>query len=149
MSKIINLFFLFFILFFLFFTFKYYSSQNNIDAKEFNRKNIDEIINQKILDLPILENNTDNVIQFNDGYSNEIKDEKSKFLELIKIKMKKKAIIISIQGPKLSQKKILLSKEKPWGLILFKRNIKSFIQIKINCRDKKNYKRYKISNYHR
>ena len=45
--------------------------------------------------------------------------------------MKKKAIIISIQGSKLSQKeKILLSKEKPWGLILFKRNIKSSIQIK-------------------
>ena len=87
MSKIINLFFLFFILFFLFFTFKYYSSQNNIDAKEFNRKNIDEIINQKILDLPILENNTDNVIQFNDGYSNEIKDEKSRsFWNLLKTK---------------------------------------------------------------
>ena len=87
MSKIINLFFLFFILFFLFFTFKYYSSQNNIDAKEFNRKNIDEIINQKILDLPILENNTDNVIQFNDGYSNEIKDEKSRsFWNLLKSK---------------------------------------------------------------
>ncbi len=45
--------------------------------------------------------------------------------------MKKKAIIISIKGYKLSQKeKILLSKEKPWGLILFKRNIKSFYQIK-------------------
>ena len=41
--------------------------------------------------------------------------------------MKKKAIIISIKGTKLSNKeKILLSKEKPWGLILFKRNIKSF-----------------------
>ena len=56
MSKIINLFFLFFILLFLFFTFKYYSSQKNIDAKDFNRKNIDEIINQKILNLPILKN---------------------------------------------------------------------------------------------
>ena len=45
--------------------------------------------------------------------------------------MKKKAIIISIKGIKLSSKeKILLSKEKPWGLILFKRNIKSFTQIK-------------------
>ena len=45
--------------------------------------------------------------------------------------MKKKAIIISIKGSELSQKeKILLSKEKPWGLILFKRNIKSSIQIK-------------------
>ena len=87
MSKIINLFFLFFILLFLFFTFKYYSSQKNIDAKDFNRKNIDEIINQKILNLPILENNTKNVIQFNDGYSNEIKDDKSRsFWDLLKSK---------------------------------------------------------------
>ena len=45
--------------------------------------------------------------------------------------MKKKAIIISIKGYNLSKKeKILLSKEKPWGLILFKRNIKSFNQLK-------------------
>ena len=45
--------------------------------------------------------------------------------------MKKKAIIISIKSTKLSIKeKLLLSKEKPWGLILFKRNIKSFSQVK-------------------
>jgi beta-N-acetylhexosaminidase len=45
--------------------------------------------------------------------------------------MKKKAIIISIKGIKLSDReKILLSSEKPWGLILFKRNIKSINQIK-------------------
>ena len=45
--------------------------------------------------------------------------------------MKKKAIIISIKGPKLSKKeKILLLNEKPWGLILFNRNIKSFNQVK-------------------
>ena len=45
--------------------------------------------------------------------------------------MKKKAIIISIKGPNLSSKEIsLLSKHKPWGLILFRRNIKSFNQIK-------------------
>ena len=45
--------------------------------------------------------------------------------------MKIKAIIVSIKGLKLSSKeKLLLSKEKPWGLILFKRNIKSFTQIK-------------------
>mgnify|MGYP000035038142 CR=1 FL=1 len=44
--------------------------------------------------------------------------------------MKKKAIIISIKGTNLSNKeKALLSNEKPWGLILFKRNIKSFNQI--------------------
>ena len=59
--------------------------------------------------------------------------------------MIRKAIIISIKGPKLSSKeKTLLSKEKPWGLILFKRNIKSLIQTKTliksirNCvKDKK------------
>ena len=59
--------------------------------------------------------------------------------------MIRKAIIISIKGLKLSSKeKVLLSKEKPWGLILFKRNIKSLIQTKAliksirNCvKDKK------------
>ena len=45
--------------------------------------------------------------------------------------MKKKAIIVSIKSFKLSNKeKLLLSNENPWGLILFKRNIKSLIQIK-------------------
>jgi len=45
--------------------------------------------------------------------------------------MKKKAIIISIKGHQLSMKeKILLANEKPWGLILFKRNIKSLKQIR-------------------
>ena len=45
--------------------------------------------------------------------------------------MKKKAIIISIGGSKLSDKeKLLLSREKPWGLILFKRNIISLDQVK-------------------
>ncbi len=44
--------------------------------------------------------------------------------------MKKKAIIISIKGYDLTTKeKNLLLNEKPWGLILFKRNIKSFKQL--------------------
>ncbi len=45
--------------------------------------------------------------------------------------MKKKAIIISIRGTKLTIKeKKILSKENPWGLILFQRNIKSLNQVK-------------------
>ncbi len=45
--------------------------------------------------------------------------------------MKRKAIIISIKGYKLTiEEKTLLSKEKPWGIILFKRNIKSLNQVK-------------------
>ena len=44
--------------------------------------------------------------------------------------MKKKAIIISIKSYKLTlNEKKLIATEKPWGLILFKRNIKSFQQI--------------------
>ena len=51
-------------------------------------------------------------------------------MEITQIKMKKKAIILSIKGPNLSNaEKQLLSKEKPWGLILFQRNIKSIKQI--------------------
>ena len=45
--------------------------------------------------------------------------------------MKKKAIIVSIKGFSLTDKeKLLFLEEKPWGLILFKRNIKSVDQIK-------------------
>ena len=54
--------------------------------------------------------------------------------------MRKKAIIVSINGPTLTSKeKLLLSKEKPWGLILFKRNIKSSIQIKRLIKSIRNY----------
>ena len=52
-------------------------------------------------------------------------------MEFIKNGMKKKAIIISIKGYSLSiNEKNLLAKERPWGLILFKRNIKSVRQVK-------------------
>ena len=45
--------------------------------------------------------------------------------------MKLKPLIVSIKGIKLTKKeKILLKKEKPWGIILFKRNLKTFTQIK-------------------
>ena len=50
--------------------------------------------------------------------------------------MKKKAIILSIKGLRLTAKeKILFSDECPWGLILFKRNIKSLIQIQSLIKD--------------
>jgi beta-N-acetylhexosaminidase len=45
--------------------------------------------------------------------------------------MKRKAIIISIAGKKLTSKeKKLIKKEKPWGVILFKRNIVSLKKTK-------------------
>ena len=57
----------------------------NIKNKEFNRNNIDQILNDKISNLPILTNDTDNVIEFNDGFSNEIKNDKPRsFWNLLK-----------------------------------------------------------------
>ena len=45
--------------------------------------------------------------------------------------MKLKALIVSIKGTKLTKReKILLKNGRPWGIILFKRNLKSFTQIK-------------------
>ena len=53
--------------------------------------------------------------------------------------MKRKAIIVGISGIKLSSEEIyLLKKEKPWGVILFTRNIKNLIQLKNLIIDIKN-----------
>ena len=85
MTKLINIFFLSLVLVFFFLTYRYYSSNKNIEAKDFNRVNINEIINNKISNLPVLNNDTLNIIEFNDGYSNEIKNNKPRsFWNLLK-----------------------------------------------------------------
>ena len=85
MAKLIEIFFLLVVLFFFFITYDYYSSKKNIEAKDFNRNNIDEIINKKIINLPVLRNDTNNVIVFNDGFSSEIKNDKPRsFWNLLK-----------------------------------------------------------------
>ncbi len=66
------------ILVFYFFTFNYYSSNKNLQSKDFNRNNIEKIINNKIADLPILTNDTNNVVEFNDSFSDEINNKKSR-----------------------------------------------------------------------
>ena len=85
MNKIVNIFFFLIILIFFLNIYKYYSSNKNIDSKVFNRKNIDSIINTKISNLPTLNNDTNNVIIFNDGYTEEIKNDKIRsFWNLLK-----------------------------------------------------------------
>tara|TARA_B000000532_G_scaffold90119_1_gene72121 strand:- start:105 stop:368 length:264 start_codon:yes stop_codon:yes gene_type:complete len=87
MNKVINILFIAVILSFFMVTYKYYSSSQNIEKKNYNRNNIDEIINTKISNLPILENDTKNVIEFNDGFSNDIKNNKPRsFWNLLKTK---------------------------------------------------------------
>ena len=72
---------------FFFNIYGFYSSNKNLDSKEFNRKNIDQIINTKISNLPILKDDTNNVIEFNDGFSNEIKNNKPRsFWNLLRFK---------------------------------------------------------------
>jgi len=86
MYKIINLFFLIIIFLFFFNIYKYYSSNKNIKNVNLNRSNIEEILKTKISNIPILENDTNNVIEFNSSFSEEIKDNKSRsFWNLLKI----------------------------------------------------------------
>ena len=66
-------------------SFRYYSSNINISNKNFIRSNIDQILREKISDLPILSNDTDNVIEFNNSIENEINDDKKRrFWNLLK-----------------------------------------------------------------
>ena len=87
MYKLLNLLLAFLILFFFKSTYQYYSSNKNLIAKEFNRNNIDEIINKKISNLPVLDSDTDNVVEFNNSIKNEIKNNNSRsFWNLLKFK---------------------------------------------------------------
>ena len=70
---------------FTFNVYNYYSSNKNINTKEFNRINIDKILEKKIINLPILINDTNNVIKFNNSLENEINDNKKRsFWDLLR-----------------------------------------------------------------
>ena len=85
MSKLFNFFLGILILFFFFSIYSFYSSNKNLESKKFNRNNIDQIINKKISNLPVLKNDTNNIIEFNDGFSNKIKNDKPRnFWNLLK-----------------------------------------------------------------
>ena len=87
MSKIFNLFFVILILIFFYNIYKFYSSKKNVELKKFNRSNINQIINTKISNLPILKNDTNDIIEFNDGFSTDIKNHKPRsFWNLLKFK---------------------------------------------------------------
>ena len=86
MYKIFNLLLLIIICLFLFNIYKYYSSGNNIKKVNLNRSNIEKIVKNKILDVTILENDTDNVIEFTSSFYDEIKNNKPRsFWNLLKV----------------------------------------------------------------
>ena len=86
MYKFFNI-LMFLIIFIFFFNItKYYSSEEgNLKTKNYNRLNIDEILKNKISHLPILASDTNNVIEFNNSFEEQINGEKKRsFWELIK-----------------------------------------------------------------
>ena len=87
MNKAINIFMLLLIGIFILSIFKYYSSNKNLNTKNFNRANLDQILKNKINNLPILTNDTDNIIEFNNSIEDGINREKNRnFWNLLKIK---------------------------------------------------------------
>ena len=85
MIKIFNIVMFLLIIIFILSIYNYYSSNKNIDAKNYNRKNIDQILKEKIIDLPVLKNDTNNVIEFNNSLKDGIEENKKRsFWDLIK-----------------------------------------------------------------
>ena len=72
------------VIFFIYKIFSFYSSNKNISFKNYNRSNIDLILKEKIKDLPSLANDTNNIIEFNDSFDEEVNsDKKRSFWELL------------------------------------------------------------------
>ena len=72
------------VIFFIFKVFSFYSSNKNINLKNYNRSNIDLILKEKIKDLPSLANDTSDIIEFNDSFDEEDNsDKKRSFWELL------------------------------------------------------------------
>ena len=85
MIKILNIIMFLVTIIFILSIYNYYSSNKNVDAKNYNRKNIDQILREKIIDLPVLKNDTNNVIEFNNSLKNDIKENKKRsFWDLLK-----------------------------------------------------------------
>ena len=84
MFKIINILMSLLVIFFIFKVFSFYSSNKNISFKNYNRSNLDLILKEKIKDLPSLANDTNNIIEFNDSFDEEVdSDKKRSFWELL------------------------------------------------------------------
>ena len=88
MYKVFNFLLFSLIIIFILSVLKYYTSSKNIVSKDYNRSNVDQILKEKISNLPVLKNDTNNVIVFNDSFENEMNEGKKKrsFWELLKSK---------------------------------------------------------------
>ena len=87
MHKIFNTLTFFLIIFFFYKIYIFYSSNKNINTKNYNRENIEKILKGKTSDIPILLGDTNSVIEFNNSIDNEFDDSKKRsFWDLLKNK---------------------------------------------------------------
>ena len=73
-----------FIFLFIFFVSKTYISKKNIEKINSNRTNTYSKIEENLLNLPLLKNDTNNVIEFNSGYNTNGNKIKRNFWNLFK-----------------------------------------------------------------
>ena len=88
MYKVFNFLLFSLIIIFILSVLKYYTSSKNIVSKNYNRLNVDKILKEKTSNLPVLINDTKNVIVFNDLFENEMNEveKKRSFWELLRSK---------------------------------------------------------------
>ena len=85
--RIVNILLFLIVITFYFFIYRYYFSENNIKNIENKRVNIEIDLIKKTTNLPILKNDTSNVIEFNSGFNEQINESKPRsFWQLLKIK---------------------------------------------------------------
>ena len=109
---------------FIFFTVKYYFSDNNKKNLYRSLGNINERIEKYAEGIPILEDNTENIIEYVEN--SKVKKRKFNFWKLLETMNNRRSFIVGIKSTKLSIKERAFLKEyKPWGVILFTRNIKN------------------------
>ena len=84
MVKVFNIIIVIFITIFFYKVFSFYNSFNNKDLISKNRENIDNLIDDKIKDIPLFKNDTNDVIEFNSGYNQNDDKNKKKFWNLFK-----------------------------------------------------------------
>ena len=86
-KNLINLVLIFFTGLFFFIVTNQYLSDQNKKLIQKNRSNFDITINEKITNLPLLKNDTNNVIEFNSSFSEEINNNETRsFWNLLKSK---------------------------------------------------------------
>ena len=84
MYKFFNIMMFLLVIIFILGVFNFYFSNTNTSLNDYNRSNIDSILKEKIRDLPILANDTRNIIEFNDSFNEEKNNEKKRsFWELL------------------------------------------------------------------